>query len=76
MATQVPTRVKRDANLDSLNSAVQEWYQLEKTRLENEVKFMRSVQKGRGVQSAGETNLLAASALLQAEIDAFVVFEK
>lgn len=70
-----PTKTERDAHLDALQSAVDEWGEKEKSRLENEVKFMRAVLKGRtGSEEAGTQALDSASALLQAEIDDFIAF--
>jgi hypothetical protein len=73
MAKAPPTREERDANLDALTSAVKEWGDKETARLENEVKFMRAVLKGRiGSEKAGTANLDSLSKLLQAEVDAFM----
>jgi len=75
MAKLPPTKDARDANLDALQSAADEWGKKEKERLENEVKFMRAVLKGRtGSEKAGTQNLDALSKLLQSEIDAFIAF--
>lgn len=74
-AKRPPTKDERDANLDALQAAVDEWGEKEQTRLENEVKFMRAVLLGRtGSEEAGTQALDAASALLQAEIDDFIAF--
>lgn len=73
MASQPPTVDERDANLDALKEAVDEWANSEKTRYENENKFMREVLEGRGADATGTTNLAAASALLQDEIDEYLV---
>lgn len=70
-----PTKDERDANLDALQTAVNEWGEKERSRLENEVKFMRAVLLGRtGSEEAGTKALDSASALLQAEIDDFIEF--
>ena len=68
-----PTKVQRDANLDALQAAVQEWGKKEQVRLENEVKFMRAVLQGWKSSAVGTQNLAAASALLQKEISAFTL---
>jgi len=73
MAAQPPGVAERDANLDALKEAVDEWANREKTRLENEVKYMRAVLKGRGADSVLETNLVLASSLLQDEVDEYLV---
>lgn len=75
MATRPPTKAERDANLDALQAAVDEWAQTEQTRLENEVKFMRSVLQGRAASDTGTKNLAATATLLQVEIDQFIVTE-
>lgn len=75
MAKRPPLKDERDENLDALAEAVDEWGQKERDRLENEVKFMRAVLKGRtGEDKAGTDALDSASALLQAEINDFLTF--
>lgn len=75
MAKRPPTETERNANLDALETAVNKWGKTEQDRLENEVKFMRSVLKGRtGSEKAGTKNLDLVSDLLQAEIDDFIEF--
>ena len=76
MGTLPPTKAERDSNLDSLKTAVDQWAQWEMDRLENEVKFMRSVLQGRAASDAGSKNLAAAADLVQVEIDQFIVFSK
>ena len=73
MAKQPPTTAQRDANLDALQKALDEWATTESARLENEVKFMRAILQGRGASSAGSKNLAATSVLLQTAINDFVV---
>jgi hypothetical protein len=74
MARKPPTKHERDANLDSLKSAVDKWGEKVQARLENEVKFMRAVLSDRGAKKVGTKTLDEASALLQAEIDDFIAF--
>ena len=75
MAKRPPLKEDRDAHLDALSDAVKEWGQKEQDRLENEVKFMRAVLMGRtGSEEAGTAALDAASALLQAEINDFLLY--
>lgn len=75
MARTPPTKDDRDANLDELEKAVDEWGKKEQDRLENEVKFLRAVLMGRtGSEKAGTDSLDKASALLQAEINDFIAF--
>lgn len=73
MAKLPPTKVERDANLDSLKTAVKTWGDKEKTRLENEVKFMRAVLKGRtGSEKAGTQNLDTLQEILKLEVEDFI----
>jgi hypothetical protein len=75
MARLPPTKADRDANLDSLKSAVKSWGDKEKTRLENEVKFMRAVLKGRtGSEKAGTQNLDTLQKILELEVEDFIAF--
>jgi hypothetical protein len=73
MAQQPPTQVQRDANLDALQVALNQWATSETLRLDNEVKFMRSVLQGRGAVNVGTTNLASTSTLLQTAINDFLV---
>jgi len=73
MAAQPPTKAQRDANLNALKTAVDEWAETETARLENETFFMRAVLQGRGASDLGTKNLALASALLQTEINEFLV---
>jgi len=73
MANSPPTKDERDANLDALKSAVDEWADTETTRLENEVQFMRAVLKGRGAEDAATKNLAAGALKAVGEIDDFLV---
>jgi hypothetical protein len=72
----LPTKAERDANLSALKTAVDQWAKTEQARLENEVKFMRSVLKGRKASDLGTKNLAAVGLLLQAEIDQFVQYKE
>lgn len=70
----VPTKDERDANLDALKTAVDEWIAKEKTRIEEEVTFLRKVLKGRtGSEEANSTNLAKSLELVVAEIDSFLI---
>lgn len=62
----------RDANLDALSQAVDEWFEKEKTRLDNETKFLRAVAQGRGSANVGTANLLEAAKLVQVELEDFL----
>lgn len=75
MSKLPPTKADRDANLDALKSAVKEWGDKEKKRLENEVKFVRAVLKGRtGSEKAGTQNLNTLQKILKTEIEAFIAY--
>jgi len=75
MAKLPPTKADRDANLDTLKDAVKDWGDKEKTRLENEVKFMRAVLKGRtGSEKAGTENLNTLKDVLKLEVDDFIQY--
>jgi hypothetical protein len=73
MASTPPTKDERNANLDELESATNDWADQEKTRLEEEVKFLRAVLEGRGASDAATTNLATVSELVQLEIDEFLI---
>jgi len=74
MALLPPDKESRDANLNALLAATQEWGQKEKTRLDNETLFLRSVLTGRGATAAGDANLEAAVSALEGEIDQYILF--
>lgn len=75
MAKLPPTKTQRDANLDTLKTAVNTWGEKEKARLENEVKFMRAVLKGRtGSEKAGTQNLNTLQQILELEIEDFIAY--
>lgn len=75
MARLPPDKTARDANLDTLKAAVDTWKDKEVTRLENEVKFMRAVLKGRtGSEKAGTENLNTLQEILKMEVEDFIAF--
>lgn len=75
MARLPPDKAARDANLDTLQTAVDTWKEKEVTRLENEVKFMRAVLKGRtGSEKAGTENLNTLQEILEMEVEDFIAF--
>jgi hypothetical protein len=73
MAISPPTRAQRDANLDALQAAVNQWATAEQSRLENETKFLRSILQGRGITAAGSANLAKVSSLVVSEINQFLL---
>lgn len=72
MAIVPPSTTERDANLDTLKQAADDWFDKEQKRLDNETKFLRSVLKGRGLKEAGSKNLEAISAVVVEEINSFI----
>ena len=72
MAKTPPTETDRNAHLDALKTAVDEWAETEKTRLDNEVMFLKAVLKGRKASNTGTKNLATSSTLLQSEINDFL----
>ncbi len=75
MAKIPPTKDERDANLDALKTAIDFYTESELNRLDNEVKFMRSVLEGRDISDTGTKNLDEVSDLVVSEIDDFLLFE-
>lgn len=76
MASSPPQSIDdRDANLDALKEAADEWFDKEKTRLENETKFLRAVLEGRGMTDVLNKNLNLAADLVAAEVNAFIIGE-
>ena len=76
MTVQPEVKILRDKNLDDLKGAVDHWTKKEQERIENEVKFMREVLKGRGVSGAAEKNLAEATQVAVASIDSFLTGEQ
>jgi hypothetical protein len=72
MATLAPTEDARNANLDALQKAVDEWAKVETARLGNETKFLQAVLKGRKSSSTGTKNLEATSKLVQESISEYI----
>lgn len=72
MAKTPPTETDRNTHLNDLQTAVDDWAETEKTRLDNEVTFLRSVLAGRNASDVGTKNLAQTSVLLQVEINDFL----
>lgn len=68
MADLVPDKATRDANLDALVEAANEFFEQEKTRLDSESKFLRSVLKKRGADQVAALNLRESVLSMQDEI--------
>jgi hypothetical protein len=72
MAINPPTEDDRNAHLQALQDAVDDWAETETTRLDNEVTFLRAVLDGRNASDLGTKNLAQTSDLLQSEINDFL----
>lgn len=72
MAKLAPTIDARNSNLDSLQTAVDEWADTEVTRLDNETKFLRAVLQGRGASDIGTKNLESTASLVQEAISEYI----
>ena len=72
MTKRAPKDDSRNANLDALKKAVDQWAETETTRLDNEVTFLRAVLEGRKASDVGTKNLATTSSLLQSEINEFL----
>jgi len=69
------TKAERDANLDKLETATKIWFTKEQTRLDNETKFLKAVQQGRGVGELASDNFESASLGVIDEINAFLLLD-
>jgi len=75
MATQSQIDA-RNAKLDRLKEALDSWYTYEKTRLEDEVTFMKSVLRGRtGSDRLSRSNTAEAEVLVTDDITSFLAGE-
>jgi len=72
MAKVAPSEEVRNANLDALKAAVDDWANSEKERLENENQFLRAVLKGRNATNTGTKNLVTTASLVQESIGEFI----
>lgn len=71
--TDAERQVERDARLDALKAAVKEWSTKEKKRLTDEVKFLKSVLKGRtGAGRLTNQNVADSSKFVVDEISQFL----
>jgi hypothetical protein len=70
---QKAEKTARDARLDKLQKAVAKWASEEETRIKNEVKFLKSILKGRtGAGRLTAQNTADASTRLVNEIELFL----
>jgi len=67
------TKTERDGKLDALKTATNEWFIKEQERLDNETKFLKAVQLGRGTSGQATKNFEVMSLKLIDEIDAFLL---
>lgn len=66
-------RERRDQLLDDLQAAVDEWGDAEEKRINDEVKFMRSVLKGRtGSERLAAANSAETQAVLAHDVEDFL----
>jgi hypothetical protein len=71
--TEKERQTERDARLDALKKAVKDWSTKEKKRLEDEVKFLKSVLKGRtGAGRLTNQNVADSSKFVVDEISQFL----
>jgi hypothetical protein len=63
----------RDAKLDRLKEALDSWYRREKSRLEDESTFLKSVLRGRtGSERLSRENTAEAEVLVTDDISSFL----
>ena len=66
-------REERDARLDRLKAALDEWHTQERSRLENEAIFLKSVLRGRtGSERLSRENTTEAEVLVVDDITSFL----
>lgn len=64
---------ERDARLDRLKQAVEEWHENERGRLEDEATFLKSVLRGRtGSERLARENTAEAEVLVVDDITSFL----
>lgn len=67
------TLEERNAILDELEQAVEDWYGRERQRVEDDVTFLKSVLRGRtGSESVARANTATARVLVLTSVDAFL----
>ncbi len=62
----------RNANLDALKAAADEFFKEEERRINRETQFLRSVLQGRGMSSTAALNLAEAAELLDNAVAEFL----
>lgn len=63
----------RDAKLDRLKEAFDDWYDREKSRLEDEATYLKSVLRGRtGSERLAQENTAEAEVLVTNDIESFL----
>ena len=69
-----PQKAERDARLDALKKATDEWADKEVKRLEDEAKFLKSILQGRtGAGRLVNQNVVDSSKLVVDKISQFLV---
>lgn len=64
---------ERDAKLDRLKEAFDDWYDREKSRLEDEATYLKSVLRGRtGSERLAQENTTEAEVLVTNDIESFL----
>lgn len=72
MATE-QQKAERDARLDRLKQALDDWHTNEKSRLEDEASFLKSVLRGRtGSERLARENTAEAEVLVVEDITSFL----
>lgn len=73
MATQDQSQKERNALLDELSKALEDWHTKEADLIKNEAKFMRAVVKGRsGTMALSKGNVEKAKVLVVDDITSFL----
>lgn len=66
-------RNRRDALLDDLQQAFEQWHQNETKRVDREIRYLKSVLRGRtGSDRLGSANAEEASRIVQTDLDSFL----
>jgi len=72
MTTQSDT-TRRNAILEELETAVEDWFRVEEKRITDEVAFVKSVLRGRtGSERLSRSNTAEANVLVRDDINSFL----
>lgn len=73
MAVKDPAQEQRNALLDDLTSALEDWYKVETKAIKDEADFVRSTVKGRGgAMSLSKNNVETAKVLVIDDVNSFL----